>query len=316
MTGILHGLHSLTIQHLGTLTAHRTAGKTCLAETTATDTATEYFQIRSVMDDLGRRHNGLDGPIGIIQILNDPLCNHLGRSLTGSDSTQGAIFIISRCIERRYVHTGNFRNFQKELLFCPIFSLCTIVQSHDLHGALFTLTQREKVNIIRQRLGIIGTNTTGKNNIMQAMTIFGMQRHARKVQHVQNIGIAHFVTNGKSDHIKFFYRATAFQCPQGQIILAHSRFHIAPGRKNALTPDTVHLIHYAIEDPHAQIGHTDLIGIREAERNIDPNRIRIFLYFIKFTAGITGRFLHRWQHSVEQIRHRITSKTVIGLLYP
>ena len=81
-------------------------------------------------------------------------------------------------------------------------------------------------------------------------------------------------------------------------MLAHFGLHIPPGVEDALAPDALHLVHDAVEDPHAHIGHADLIGIREAEGHIDPDGIRILLDLIEFAAGVARRLLHAGQDSM------------------
>ena len=124
-----------------------------------------------------------------------------------------------------------------------------------------------------------------------------MKRDLSQIQHIQDIRIAHFIADGKGDHIEILHRTLAFQRPEWQIMLAHGLLHVSPGGKDTLAPNAIHLVHHAIENPHTHIGHTDLVGIRETKGNIDPNIFRIFLNFIEFSAGVTGRLLHRGENS-------------------
>ena len=126
-----------------------------------------------------------------------------------------------------------------------------------------------------------------------------MERYAGQSEHIENIGIAHLVADGKGDHVKVFDGPAVLQRPKGQIVLPHSLFHIAPGCKNTLAPDTLHLVHDTVQDAHAQIGHTNLIGIRKTKRNIYPDILRILLNFVKFSAGVTSRFLHCGENALQ-----------------
>ena len=89
-------------------------------------------------------------------------------------------------------------------------------------------------------------------------------------------------------------------------MLSHPRLHVAPGGKHPLTPDALHLIHDTVENPHTHIGHTDLIGIREAEGHSDIHFPFVLFHLSPLTANISGRLLHLGQDSVFDIGHRET----------
>ena len=84
---------------------------------------------------------------------------------------------------------------------------------------------------------------------------------------------------------------------------AHFVFHIAPRRKDPFAPDAGHLVHHAIQDSHADVGHTDLVGIRKTERNAHVNVRFIFDDLIIFSAHIARRFLDTHEEPVELVCH-------------
>ena len=131
------------------------------------------------------------------------------------------------------------------------------------------------------------------------MTVLRVERNTGQIQHIHDVRIAHFVANGEGDHIEILHGVLALQSPQGKSVLSHSLFHICPGGEHPLAPYAVHLVHDAVEDPHTHIGHTDLIGIREAESHPHPDLGFIFLYFVVFAAGIPGRLLHCRQNALK-----------------
>ena len=299
VAGIFQRFHCLTEQHLRTLLTDRAAGVASLTEPAATDATTEHLQIGTVVNDLSRRNNHLYRPVGIVQILHDPLGNHTGSAIHGSDGGKGTVRIVAMLVERGYIHTGDLGNFMKECILTPAFSLGTVVQRHDLHSDVLALTQREEVNKVRQRLRIVSADTARKDDILQVVPVTAVQRNARQIQHIQDIGIGHLIANGEGDHIKILHRILTFQCPQRQVICPHGAFHIAPGSKDALTPDTVHLVHHTVENPHTQIGHADLVGIRKTECHADTDIFLILFDLIEFAAGISCRFLDSRQNSLQ-----------------
>ena len=298
MAGILHGLHCLTVENLRALFSHRAAGEAGLAEPAAPDTASENLKVRTVMDYLRRGNDHLGGPVSIIQILNDPLGNLFRSTIQRVNRSQRSILVIFMPVERGHIHTGNFRNLRQELFLAPAFYLCPIIQGNDLNGTLLAFTQREEVKEVCQRFRIEGTDTTGKHDALQIMAILCVERNSRQVHHVEHIGIGHLIADGEGDHVKITDGFLTFKAPKRKIMLTHGFFHVPPGGKDPLAPHAVHFIHDAVKDPHAHIGHTNLIGIREAERNPNPYILRILPDFIVFSAGVSGRLLYPRQNSL------------------
>ena len=303
MAGIFHGLHRLAVEHFRAFLSHRAAGEACLAEPATADAAPEYLQICPIVNDLRAGHDHFRGPIGVIQILHNPLCADRRGAVLSRHTLQSAVFMISMLIKTGNIDTGNFRNLQQKGFLGPILSLCAVVEPDDLRGDLLAFAQGEEVYKIRQRLRIKGADAARKHHIVQSLAVLRVQGHTGQGKHIQNVGIAHFIADGKGDHVEILNRGAAFQSPKGNIVAAHGIFHIRPGGKDSLTPDTFHFVHHSIEDPHTQIGHADLIGIRETKGHMDPNIFGVFHDFIIFAACVPRRLLHRGQNAAELILH-------------
>lgn len=138
----------------------------------------------------------------------------------------------------------------------------------------------------------------------QLCAIFGIDGNPRQTEHIQNIGVAHLIAHREGDHIEFRHRILALQRPQGQQLLPHRRLHIPPGGENAFAPDTRHLVHHAIENPHAQVGHAQFIGIRKAERHPDIHLILLFDDLMYSPPVYRAVFAHR-QDTAKCICHSL-----------
>ena len=208
-------------------------------------------------------------------------------------------------VEAGNVDAGDLGNFQQELVLGPVLGLGLVIEGNDLHGTLLALAQGEEIEEIRQGLGVEGADTAGEDDILQALPVLGMEGNARQTQHVQHIGVGHLIADGEGHQIEVLHGVLAFQRPQGEAVLFHSLLHVAQGGEDTLAPDAVHFVHDAVENAHAQVGHADLIGIRETEGDPDADVIQVFFYFIEFSAGVSGRFLHRGEDSLDQIGHNV-----------
>ena len=206
-------------------------------------------------------------------------------------------------IKGRHIDALDLCNLMQKFLLCQALFFCRAITFDDLRRAVFSFSDGKKINKIRQRLRIDRAYAARKYNVFQSIAVFGQQRNLRQFQHVQNIGIAHLIAQRKRDHIKVTDRVMAFQCPEWNPMRTHFVFHIAPRRKDTFTPDAGHLVHYAVENPHANVGHTDLIGIRKTERNTHIDVLFVFDDLIIFSAHIARRLLDAHEDSVELICH-------------
>ena len=202
-------------------------------------------------------------------------------------------------IEGGDIHPGDFGDLQQKGLLTPPFCLGPVVKRHDFHRTLLPFSQGEKVDEVRQGLRVEGAHAAGKHHLVQALPLPGVQGDTGKIQHIENVGIAHLIADGKGNHIKVLYRLAALQRPQWNVMPAHSLLHVPPGGKHPLAPYAVHLVHHTVQNPHTHIGHPNLVGIRKAEGHIHPHLGRVLLDFVVFSAGIPGRFLHRRQDSLQ-----------------
>ena len=296
--GILQRLHSLLIEHVRVLAAHGPVAEASLTEAAAADAASEHLQIGAVMDDLRRGDDLLLRPVGPVHVLHDALGHALRRAVQRCDRRKCAVLVIGMFIERRDINALDSGNGPQEFRLAPARLFGRLIARNDLDRALLTLSEREKVDEIRQRLRIHGADAARKNDVFQAGALTCQQRHARKLKHIEDVRVAHLVAQRERDHVEAAHGVLAFQCVKRDGIFAHRLLHIAPRSEHALTPDARHLVHNAVEDAHSNIGHADLIGIREAERDPDVH-VRLFLDdLIVFAADIARGLLHPRQDAV------------------
>ena len=298
ISGKLQCLHGLPVEHLGAFLAHRAAAESRLTEPASSDTSPEGLQIGPVVDNLRGGYNHLCWEISLVQVFHNPLGNGLRSSLQGDDRGKCAIGIVFMPVEAGDIDTGNFRHSVKEPVLVPALRLGLIVQRDNLYRDFLSFSQREKVYKLCQRLRIKGADAPRKDHVFQILPVFCPERNPRQVQHIQHIGIGHFIADGKGNHVKILHRVLTFQRPQRQILLPHYFLHIRPRCKYPFAPDAFHLVHHTIENPHSHIGHADLIGIREAKGNPHPDILQVLLHLAPFSAGIPGRLLNRQENSL------------------
>ena len=102
------------------------------------------------------------------------------------------------------------------------------------HG--FTLADRETVKKVCHRLSVIGTGASADYYRAILTAIGRTERNFGEIEHIQHIGIAHFILKCEAYYIKLRDRVSALKCAERYVVLAHLLLHIDPWGKHTLTP--------------------------------------------------------------------------------
>ena len=127
------------------------------------------------------------------------------------------------------------------------------------------------------------------HDVVQLRPVFAAQGDARQLQHIQHVSVAQLILQRKADEVEIADRVAAFQGIEGDVLPAHFLLHVPPGGIAALAPEAVHLVHQAVQDPAAQVGHTDLIGVRKAQGISGVHRPPILYNGVIFSPPCSGQ---------------------------
>ena len=274
-----------------------------LTEPAPPDTAPKQLQHDPVVDDLGGRNDRIDREIGLVQVLHDALAHQLRRALQGLHLLQGPVLPVDGLVEGRDIDARNLRRLQQKFFLAPVLVPGLPVELDILQGDFLPLSQHEEVNKRGQRLRVIGAGPAGHHDRRQVRPVRRTQRQFCQVQHVQHVGVGHLIAQGKADEVELCDRVAALQAVEQHSLAAHFLLHIAPGGETALAPQTVHLIHHAVQNPAAQVGHADLVGIRETQGKPGIHLAWLLDHGVVLPAGIAGRFLNLWQNLFQNSIH-------------
>ena len=304
IAGGLAGIDALLHQQLLATVTDGTIDKTGLTEAAATDTAAEELQHDTVVGDLGGRDDGLYRVVGLVHVGDQTLGDLLGCTILGGDGRNDTILTVGHLIQRRDVNTGELGGFLQELVLGPVFCLGLTVQLDEFRQGILTFAQGDHIHKGGQRFGVIDRSTTSYHQGGDAGAVSTAQRQTRQVQHVQHIGVGHFVAQGEADDVKVLDGVAALQGVEGKTFLPHFLFHVSPGSEDTLTPDPGHVVHNAVEDAHAKVGHADLIGVREAEGEAAVHLSLVLLDGLIFAAHIAAGLLDPGQDFFQFMIHR------------
>ena len=295
IAGVIAGADAVIGAQVAAAVAHRAVDVARLTEPAAPDTAAEQLQRHPVLHDLRAGNDGLYREIGLVHIVDDALGHLGGRAVQRRDGRHSAVVVVCHVVQAGDVNAVQLGGGAKQLLLAPPLPPGGAVQLHQLHGQILALAQTDKVDEVRHRLGVVHGGAAGDDQRRKAGALCGVKGDARQIQHIQDGGKRHLVAHGKGHDVKVGDGVAGFQCEKGHIRLAHLLLHVAPRGKHPLTPDAVHPVHDAVQDAHTQIGHTDLVGVREAEGDAGIHLRLVLQHGVIFAAHVACGLLHAGQ---------------------
>ena len=265
------------------------------------------------MDDLSGGHDGFYREIAVAEVPDHPFGHHRRRPVPGCHSFQGTVWLIDDIVQGGHIDTGNLGGGLEEFLLAPALLPGLPVELDDLHADLLPLPKDEEVHKGGQGLRIVGAGTARHHNGGQAVPLLTAQGQAGQIQHVEHVGVGHLIAQGKADEVEIRDGVPAFQTIEQDTLPAHFLLHVPPGGEHPLTPYPFHLIHHTVENAHAQIGHTDLIGVRKAERIAHIHGAPVLHHRVVFPAGIAGGLLDPGKDMFQRSIHVMPNPLCLNL---
>ena len=135
------------------------------------------------------------------------------------------------------------------------------VNLYDLGQHLLALAYVHYVEKVGERLGVDGARSARDENGIAFVTVFGVERYARQVEHIEDIRVQHFVLHRKPHHVELRKGRFGLDGRQGKPRFPKKRRTIQRGRKTALALRSVHIVDAMIEKPKPQIAHPHLVEV-------------------------------------------------------
>ena len=287
-----------------------------LTEAAAPGAAPHDLQHDTVKDHLHIGHRRMSGHIGLVHVAENPLVNHCRSSVVdGLEALQRAVRVVLVPVQGRHIHA--FQPGQTAQALLPGNALLAAV--HDgvghFHNGILAVADHETVEKLPQGFGIEGAGAARHHEGIAFLPVAGADGDAAHIQHIQNVGIAHFILQGKAYNIKFIQCVAAFQRKQRPSRSLQFPAHIRPRHADPLAQRVRQVVQDAIEDFHAQMAHGDLIGIGKTERKGNVRIVKGFGGGVHLAAGIPGRFFHPAEKIVNENGHGIPPSLHTKLSY-
>ena len=259
------------------------------------------------MDDVDVGHEELVGVISGVEVCDDPFADHGRRIAHGRDRLNGPVFVVRDVVKGRDVDAADVGGRLQELLPGRALPLVFFVEVEKVHHDLFPVAEHEEVEKVRDGLRVAGAGAAAHDEVFKAVPVFREQRHAAEFEHVETGREGHLVLEREPDEVELRKRRPRLEREEGQTDLAHLFLHVEPGREDPLAVGVLPLVDEVVEDLDAEVGHADLIGVGETEREPHVDRRRVFFDAVQFPADVAAGLLHERQDLLESSVHSVST---------
>lgn len=303
IAGVVARLHTVPRAQVHAAVSHRAVDVPRLTEAAAADAPAEQLEHHAILHDLRAGDDGFRREERLVHIADDALGHNSGCAVQRRDGCDGAVGVVAHVVQARDIDAVELRRAAEKFPLCPALAPGLPVQLHQLDGDVLPLAKAHKVDKIRNRLGVVHRRTTCDDERRQLRALGAVQRDPREIEHVQNGREGHLISDGKGHDIKVRDRVAGFQREQRHVRRAHLLLHVPPRGEHPLAPDAGHLVHHAVENPHAKVRHADLIGIGEAEGDAGIHLRKILHHRVILAAHIARGLLHAGQDAFQSLIH-------------
>ena len=241
----------------------------------------------------------MGGEIQGVQILLRPFVHHFRcRWFQGLFPGNGSILSISDFIKGRHIDSLDPGDPPQEPQ--PAAGLAfpfpvSVQQGHFLDDPL-SISQHAEVQEICQRFTVEHAAASGTYKGIIQCPVLGQERDTAQIQHVEDVGVGHFIKKGEAQQVEFLQGPGIFQAGEHQAPFPHLLFHIHPGSKGPFRCHAGQLVEDFIEDLVAQVAHPDFVGVWKGQAE---GHFRFTFRLddaAELHAGVAGRFFYSTEY--------------------
>ena len=308
---VLDGFFGQLYELVHAALAHRTVEHARLAEAAPARAAAHDLQHDAVKHGLDIGHGRSGGRVGVFKIGQDA-AKHPRRcaGVRRLKTFEGAVGVILVVIEAGHIHAAQRSQPFQPLRAGNAFLFAGVQHVGDLDDGVLAVADQKRVDEQMKGLRVKRAGAARQHDGVILPALGREHRHAAQVHHLQHVGIAHLVLEGKADDVKAGKRRMAFQRAQRNFAFSKFTKHVHPRHAYPLAHGIGQFVENAVEDFHAQVAHGHLVGIGKAEGKGDF-RLGNGLYLgVHLAAGVARGLLHAIQQRVKIVGHK--SSLTIG----
>ena len=243
------------------------------------------------MDYLRERDNEIFRVVDLVIVADYALLHGRGYAIVDVEAVYRAVLLVDEMIELRHVNSAYLSGSTQEFEPCRALLLHLVVEVHELEVDLLALTKHEQVKEVRERLGVTDAWTSRNDYLTELLRpVAGKYRYPREVEHIQYVRVGELVLQREADEVKIAYGVEALECVERYAVLAHYSLKVLGRREAALAPVVLALVGQRVQYLHAEVRHSDVVCVGEAEREADVD-LRLVLYHAPDLAAYVARGL-------------------------
>ena len=277
----------------------RTIEHPCLAETAPADAAALDLQHDSVLCRLDERHDRRQRIRRVRHICHDLFFHGLrGMRIVRRKGFQRPVSLIFCIIKHRDIESFDLCSPLQKFHPASSCSLPLLICVQELVINSLSFADIENIKECRKGLRIVRARAASDHDRILVCPIRRIERYPTQIQDLQDIRIAHFKLDRNSQKIKLSDRILRLKGEQRDILFPHHFVQIRPRRIDPLTPYVFPAVEHIVKDLDAQMGHSDLVHIREAHTEADVHLFLVLHDRVHLAADIAGGLLNLHQNLI------------------
>jgi hypothetical protein len=170
----------------------------------------------------------------------------------------------------------------------------------ELGDHLFAVADEDQVHEIRQRLHVEHDRAAHDHERIVLGPGGRAERDAGQVEHLQHVGEGHLVLQREPHHVEVAERCLRLQRRQRPPVPPKGVGHVRPRAEDALGRRVVAGVDVRDQDAVPQMGHADLVHVRETEGEGQLDVAVVLDHLVPFAADVPCGPLHVRQDALEQ----------------
>jgi len=244
------------------------------------------LQGHPVMDGLHVRENRGTGIGGAVQVWNQALPDPGRTRPDPMDLPDPTVRMVTDFKVRRDVDTLDTSEMLEKIL--PLPETIFLEKVGDFFNDFLTVPDDKEIEKIGKRFRIEGTRAAPDDEGIGETPFRRKEGNSREIQHVQDIGITHFILEGEPDDIEGTERKIGLQTAKRPPFPSKDFLHVFPGGVDPFSKGILPPVEDFVEDFKPEMRHPDLVGIGEGQGILDVYAIRFFPDRVDFISYVPG----------------------------
>ena len=245
-----------------------------------------------------------NGTIGFVSA-GGSSCTKRFVTRAGSPSTSGVTAAIvpsalySGCVEARDVDAPDLRELLQHLLARA--AALALPLAHEVDESTMVSSPSPRTKTSTKSASASGLSAPMPPQMIKRVgvgALVGAHGEPREVEHVEDVRVRALVLSEKPMTSNSRQRVARLEAPERHAFGAHHRFHVRPGREDALGEHAVAAVDDVVEDAEAHVRHADVVEVGVGEGDAHVAGVPVLDDGVPLAAGVAGRLLDAGEQAI------------------